>query len=1294
MKYLLLSLTLLLTGLTCTNAQNSVAKEWNEVNLNAVRLDRAQPTLTARNLWHVSAAMYDAWAAYDLISEPYFLGREVGGFYTPFNGIEIPADEVDVHSAREEAISYAAYRILTHRYGPGYVPEENETEIQALFDDLMTDLGFDINFTSTDFSDGNAAALGNYIAEQVIAFGIQDGSNELDFHVNQYYEPANQGFLFADQPGNPSLQDPNRWQRLFQTLDQVEIDIDPNFLSPEWGNVTPAILQDSDVTIYERDENEYKVYCDPGSPVFLDEVTDETGLDDDYKKGFMMVSVWSSLLDHTDGNMIDISPNNIGNITSYPESVDDYDSFYDFFTGTDASQGYSVNPTTGLPYEPQVVPMGDYGRVLAEFWADGPDSETPPGHWFTILNEVNSHPQLVKKWNGEGEVLDDLEWDVRTYFTLGANMHDCAIAAWSVKGWYDYIRPISAIRYMADQGQSSDNTLPNYSPSGLPLVEGFSQLVTLDDPLIGVSQENLNKVKIKAWRGPDFLDQIDLFTNELLDPIQDSTVAGVDWILAENWWPYQRPSFITPPFAGYVSGHSTFSRGAAQVLAQVTGDEYFPGGIGIFPCPQNDFLVFEEGPSIYLELQWAKYIDASDQCSLSRIFGGIHPPVDDIPGRLIGQKIGEGAFELASEIMFNPEPRILSNSVSAELINDASDAQDFIVTVTYNRDMDETINPSIVYSEDVSGSLTETSAEWTSPDTFEWIYTISDSGVHLEDIGLEVVGASDTESVIQLPYSVNERFTIDTENPELVNVSAGELINEASVGTLVDLSFDFSEQMTFGTPVITFSNQDPTINSLSLASNLIWNEDFTAFTDSYLVADADEELDDIMAMVSGLTDAAGNAMVSEVIATEIIIDTKAPEVMSFSTSGAYLNEASVASGTYSITVEFDDQMSLNEVPTPEFSLEDPEGSMTLNNELSGWLNSTEYEFVYDVIDEDLELSDIDFQTTGGVDDAGNMSLNSESLDLFNIDTKAPGVISVSDFTLELLTDENTGDSYIYLVNFDEDVVNQMDVNVSLNPNSLSLSNPTNTWLGNSLLQVEFNAVDAEEELQNIMVMVSGAEDSAGNVMLVSNELSALIIDNKNPCALVTANVYDVTLDNEGENGFQIITSFDGELNQELIPAISFPDEDPSASLTLNSEESGWFGSSYIFSYDVASDLMPLPFIDIELQNMEDEFGNTVCESSFPDYFSIELDTFLTINELEKFDILLYPNPVTRGELITINTDQLDQPDFQLIDAAGRLVDLRLNELGKLDSSGLAAGDYYLRIIDGDKNYVMRLVVVD
>ena len=66
----------------------------------------------------------------------------------------------------------------------------------------------------------------------------------------------------------------------------------------------------------------------------------------------------------------------------------------------------------------------------------------------------------------------------------------------------------------------------------------------------------------------------------------------------------------------------------------------------------NEFLTFEKGPSENLTLQWATYRDASDQTSLSRIWGGIHPPADDIPGRLIGREIGLDAFALAESYFF------------------------------------------------------------------------------------------------------------------------------------------------------------------------------------------------------------------------------------------------------------------------------------------------------------------------------------------------------------------------------------------------------------------------------------------------------------------------------------------------------------------------------------------------------------------------------------------------------------------------------------------------------------------
>ena len=616
-----------------TEAGHSVARAWNEALLNAIRNDYARPTVHARNLFHASIAMYDAWAAFDGAAEPYLLGKTVGGHSCSFDGMAVPAD---LQGAREEAISHAMYRIIRERFRVSPGARESLARINALLDDL----GYDRSFTSPDYTTGSPAALGNHIARCVLEFGLRDGSNEWDGYENRYYEPVNPPLNLL-QPGNPDLADPNRWQPLTLELyiDQAGNEFagaTPPFISAEWGEVTPFALTDADLATHERDGYRYRVYHDPGPPPYLD-VSDGHVPRDAYQWGFMLVSIWSAHLDPADDVLWDISPASIGNIQRLPRSPAAYEEFYDLFDGGDPGQGHAVNPHTGKPYEAQWVPRADYARVLAEFWADGPDSETPPGNWFTILNYVNDHPDLNKRFRGQGPELDDLEWDVKTYLAMGGAVHDAAIAAWGIKGWYDYIRPISAIRGMAERGQSSHPALPRYHPAGIPLVEGYVELVRDGDALAGDNGEHLGKVKLYAWRGPSLIQE------------PETDVAGVGWILAENWWPYQRPSFVTPPFAGYVSGHSTYSRAGAEVLTLVTGDPFFPGGIGEFPARKNEFLVFEDGPSVDLTLQWATYRDAADQCSLSRIWGGIHPPADDIPGRLIGEKIGVAAFHLAEQ---------------------------------------------------------------------------------------------------------------------------------------------------------------------------------------------------------------------------------------------------------------------------------------------------------------------------------------------------------------------------------------------------------------------------------------------------------------------------------------------------------------------------------------------------------------------------------------------------------------------------------------------------------------------
>ncbi|HUP22905.1 MAG TPA: vanadium-dependent haloperoxidase [Thermoanaerobaculia bacterium] len=592
-------------------ADKSVARQWNEELLDAIRRDFARPTVHARNLFHLAAAMYDGWAVYDTTADTYMVHeRAVAG---------------DVAAARRETISYAAYRLLLWRFASSPGVEVSH----AAFDARMAALGYDPTFLSTEGS--SPAALGNRIAQACIHGGLDDGANEQGAYSNLHYQPVNPTLVPHKRDSDPGLIDPNRWQPLTLDVfvDQNGIIIpggSPPFLSPEWGRVVPFAMTEKERLVFVRDGAEYPVYHDPGPPPLLGSDREQEYLD-----GFQQVLEWSSLLDPNDGVLIDISPGARGNNT----------------LGTNDGKGRDRNPVTGKPYEPQVVPAGDYYRVLAEFWADGPHSETPPGHWFTILNYVSDHPGFERRIGGEGPLLDELEWNVKAYLALGGAMHDAAIACWGIKGWYDYVRPISVIRHMASKGQRSDPSLPSYDPHGLRLVPGLVELITEETVAPGAHHEhlgfvhsnlgtsgnrNIGKIAVRAWRGHD--------------PISDpkTQAAGVAWILAENWWPYQRPTFVTPPFAGYTSGHSTYSRAAAELMTRLTGSPFFPGGKSEFFAEKNEYLVFEDGPSVDVTLQWATYQDAADECSLSRIYGGIHPPQDDLPGRLIGARIGPAAF--------------------------------------------------------------------------------------------------------------------------------------------------------------------------------------------------------------------------------------------------------------------------------------------------------------------------------------------------------------------------------------------------------------------------------------------------------------------------------------------------------------------------------------------------------------------------------------------------------------------------------------------------------------------------
>jgi hypothetical protein len=563
----------------------SIARRWNEQLMHAIRRDIPRPTVHARNLYHVSAAMWDAWAAYDATADGVFVTEK--------------HTATDVAAARAEALSYATFRVLSHRYTKAI----GGATSAACFRAFMQKLGYDPDDATT--TGESPRALGNRIAQTIINYGADDGANE----QNDYKDTTGFSFinppLVVEEPG-VRITDLLTWQplNLATAVTQNGIITEAGvqgYIGAHWRAVKPFAI---------RRPAGGGLYFDPGAPPALD-ATLRAQVVDVVRKSSWLGS----------DELMDTSPGALGNNS----------------LGANDGTGLERNPVTLEPYTPRLVKRGDFGRVLAEFWADGPKSETPPGHWNVLANQVADTPGFSRRLFGAGEALDPLEWDVKVYLALNGAVHDAAITAWEVKRAFIAARPISLVRYMGGKGQSSDPSGPAYHPEGLPLVPGLIEVITAESSAPGGRHAHLSRfrgqVAVHSWRG------------EPGD--RKNEVGGSGWVRAVEWMPYQLRTFVTPAFPGFISGHSTFSRSAAEVLAALTGSPYFPGGLGEFIAGRNAYLTFEKGPSSEVRLQWASYYDAADQAGQSRLWGGIHIEPDDFVGRRLGQKVGLAAVEHA-----------------------------------------------------------------------------------------------------------------------------------------------------------------------------------------------------------------------------------------------------------------------------------------------------------------------------------------------------------------------------------------------------------------------------------------------------------------------------------------------------------------------------------------------------------------------------------------------------------------------------------------------------------------------
>jgi hypothetical protein len=506
---------------------------WDEQLLSAIRAYPAKtgPTITARALGVLHTATYDAWAAYDPVAKVTLQGGPKQQIASRIN-----------EDNKKTAISYAAARVLNDLFP---VPSDCSGNPPAPFcpippnpsanppspgyktpNTLLAELGYSTNNTELELvadpedPDADPIAVGNLAAQAVLDDRHKDGSNQL----GGYADPSSTPYQAANDWN--AVNNPWRWQPLC-VLTQAGVDAG-----------SPAVRDPKATT------------CPDGTATTASHY-----------------ALQKALTPHW-GNVKPFSlPASQYRVIGPPRNPD----------------GSCCSTTDILTAVKDTSNLSDSSKSRAEYWADGPKSEFPPGHTAVFA-------QALSRKKGHS-----LDTDAKLFFLVGNAMMDASIAAWYQKffgGWptvtpftkYDFVRPITAIREY-------------YKTQDPPTVPG-------------------------AWLGPN---------------------NGFGDVPAEQWLPYQALTVVTPGFPEYVSGHSTFTSAGATMLASFNGGDTF--GVSVIIKAGSSRI--EPGglvPKADVTLTWPTFSDAANDAGMSRRWGGIHFYSGDTHGRALGRQVAQNVW--------------------------------------------------------------------------------------------------------------------------------------------------------------------------------------------------------------------------------------------------------------------------------------------------------------------------------------------------------------------------------------------------------------------------------------------------------------------------------------------------------------------------------------------------------------------------------------------------------------------------------------------------------------------------
>ena len=185
----------------------------------------------------------------------------------------------------------------------------------------------------------------------------------------------------------------------------------------------------------------------------------------------------------------------------------------------------------------------------------------------------------------------DLDQDVKIFFAVANTAMDAFIASWETKRYYDSARPWTLVRHYY-KGK-----------------------------------------KVTGWAGAG---------------------KGIAVMPAEDWHPYSPLTFITPPFPGYVAGHSTVSSACAKMLELFTGSDRFgeterrtagaltePGFLCRVMQMQHGKMSLDDKLTCDVALKLPTFTATAEMAGLSRVMGGYHIQSDNVEGLKLGRAVAQ-----------------------------------------------------------------------------------------------------------------------------------------------------------------------------------------------------------------------------------------------------------------------------------------------------------------------------------------------------------------------------------------------------------------------------------------------------------------------------------------------------------------------------------------------------------------------------------------------------------------------------------------------------------------------------